>query len=157
MSVAFRRDSDEEHLEPRFELPLPPGPNLVTPRGYALIEARNVALEEALAAAPDEDARKVVLRDRRYWSSRLASAQIVAAPSTDRVAVGSRVTFVQGGAQRTLEIVGHDETDPAAGLLSFGAPLARALLGAEVGEEVDLAGSESPLTVLAIDVGNGWD
>ena len=27
MSVAFRRESDEEHLEPIFEIPLPPGPN----------------------------------------------------------------------------------------------------------------------------------
>ena len=26
MSVAYRRDSDEEHFEPRFELPIPPGP-----------------------------------------------------------------------------------------------------------------------------------
>ena len=41
MSVAFRRESDEEHLEPKFELPFPPGPNLVTPRGLALIEGRN--------------------------------------------------------------------------------------------------------------------
>ena len=41
MSVAFRRESDEEHLEPKFELPLPPGPNLVTSRGLKLIEARN--------------------------------------------------------------------------------------------------------------------
>ena len=31
MSVAFRRESDEEHLEPKFELPIPPGPNYVTP------------------------------------------------------------------------------------------------------------------------------
>ena len=38
MSVAFRRDSDEEHLEPKFELPVPVGPNLVTARGLALIE-----------------------------------------------------------------------------------------------------------------------
>ncbi len=34
MSVAFRRESDEEHKEPRFELPIPPGPNLVTERGF---------------------------------------------------------------------------------------------------------------------------
>ena len=37
MSVAFRRESDEEHLEPKFEIPIPPGPNLVTARGLALI------------------------------------------------------------------------------------------------------------------------
>ena len=42
MSVAFRRDSDEEHLEPKFELPIPSGPNLVTARGLALIGARPV-------------------------------------------------------------------------------------------------------------------
>ena len=52
MSVAFRRESDEEHLEPKFELPFPPGPNLVTPRGLALIEARNAELEAAIAAEP---------------------------------------------------------------------------------------------------------
>ena len=40
MSVAFRRESDEEHLEPKFELPIPPGPNVVTQRGYHLIGAR---------------------------------------------------------------------------------------------------------------------
>ena len=44
MSVAFRRESDEEHKEPKFELPLPPGPNLVTARGLALIEAKAGAL-----------------------------------------------------------------------------------------------------------------
>ena len=43
MSVAFCRESDEEHLEPKFELPIPPGPNLVTPRGLALIEALDAA------------------------------------------------------------------------------------------------------------------
>ena len=43
MSVAFRRDSDEEHLEPKFELPIPPGPNFVTPAGLAQIEERVAA------------------------------------------------------------------------------------------------------------------
>src|SRR4029079_14786816 len=45
MSVAFLRESDEEHKEPRFELPIPPGPSLVTPRGLALIEAKVGELE----------------------------------------------------------------------------------------------------------------
>ncbi|RZJ83240.1 MAG: nucleoside-diphosphate kinase, partial [Massilia sp.] len=39
MSVAFRRESDEEHLEPKFELPIPVGPNVVTPAGPALLAA----------------------------------------------------------------------------------------------------------------------
>ncbi len=67
MSVAFRRESDEEHLEPRFELPIPPGPNLVTPRGRDLIEARVVELEAALAATANAEAAKPIARDLRYW------------------------------------------------------------------------------------------
>ena len=38
MSVAFRRDCDEEHLEPKFELPIPVGPNLVTGRGESRVQ-----------------------------------------------------------------------------------------------------------------------
>src|SRR5687768_16393424 len=92
MSVAFRRDCDEEHLEPRFELPIPPGPNLVTPRGYALLEVRVAELEAALAGDLTEDDRKAVLRDARYWRNRLTSAQIAPAPSGETVAIGTRVT-----------------------------------------------------------------
>ena len=54
MSVAFRRESDDEHLEPKFELPLPPGPNLVTPRGLAQIRAKVAELEARLAGLTDE-------------------------------------------------------------------------------------------------------
>jgi hypothetical protein len=32
MSVAFRRDGDEEHLEPKFELPIPPPAPIWSPR-----------------------------------------------------------------------------------------------------------------------------
>jgi hypothetical protein len=49
MSVAFRREGDEEHLEPKYELPIPPGPNLVTARGAAQIAAKVVELETALS------------------------------------------------------------------------------------------------------------
>ncbi|HEY6814163.1 MAG TPA: nucleoside-diphosphate kinase, partial [Croceibacterium sp.] len=62
MSVAFRRESDEEHLEPKFELPIPPGPNLVTARGLALIAGRVAALEAGIAAAADDEARKPLRR-----------------------------------------------------------------------------------------------
>ena len=50
MSVAFRREGDDEHMEPKFELPIPPGPNLVTARGLAHIRAKLAALEAQLAA-----------------------------------------------------------------------------------------------------------
>ena len=137
MSVAFRRESDEEHLEPRFELPIPPGPNLVTPRGLRLIQAR-VAELEAVPAGQDEDARKDRERTLRYWRQRLATAQLAPAASGEEVAFGTRVTIRQGKRKRLLDIVGHDEAEPAAGRIAFTAPLAQALMGAEEGEEIAL-------------------
>ncbi|WP_037502016.1 GreA/GreB family elongation factor [Sphingomonas jaspsi] len=151
MSVAFRRESDDEHLEPKFELPLPHGPNLVTPRGLRLIEERNAALEAALAATDDDEVRKALLRDARYWRQRLASAEVAPRPVGDRVAIGTRVTIELNGNSRTVEIVGHDESDPETGRIAFTAPLARALMGAEVDDEVDFAGSADPVLVTAIE------
>jgi transcription elongation GreA/GreB family factor len=150
MSVAFRRDSDEEHLEPRFELPIPPGPNLVTPRGYALIEARHDALEAELKTNVSDEQRKAILRDAQYWRNRLTSAQIAPAPAGDKVAIGTRVTIERGDRVQTLDIVGHDESDPAANRISFSSPLGRALLGAEAGDEVELAGSAEAVTIVAV-------
>lgn len=152
MSVAFRRESDEEHLEPRFELPIPPGPNLVTSRGLALIEARNAELEAQLATDLTDDNRKSVLRDARYWRHQLASAQIAPIPDGETVGIGTHVTISRGGVERTLEVVGHDEADPAHDRIAFSAPLARALLGAEIGEEVEFPGPSQILTVTAIGV-----
>jgi transcription elongation GreA/GreB family factor len=151
MSVAFRRESDDEHLEPKFELPLPPGPNLVTPRGLRLIEERNAALEAALAATDEDEARKALLRDARYWRQRLASAEVAPRPAGDRVAIGTRVTIELNGNPRTVEIVGHDESDPDTGRIAFTAPLARALMGAEVDDEVDFSGAPDGVLVMAIE------
>ena len=109
MSVAFRRESDDEHKEPKFELPIPPGLNLVTPRGLALIEAR-VAELEGIAAASDEQKR-----DLRYWRARLATAQLAPPPPADQIAFGSRVRLTLNGKDRAIELVGDDEADPEAG------------------------------------------
>jgi len=152
MSVAFRRESDEEHLEPRFELPIPPGPNLVTPRGLKHIQARHDSLEAILERELPEDDRKMILRDARYWRQRLASAQLAPRPDGERVAIGTRVTFLQDGQARIIDVVGHDESEPAAGRIAFTAPLARALLEAEIGDEVDFAGSTQPLLITSIEI-----
>jgi transcription elongation GreA/GreB family factor len=152
VSVAFRRDSDEEHLEPKFELPFPPGPNLVTPRGLALIETRNAELVDAIAAATPEQL-PVLEREQRYWRTRHATAQLAPDASGDVVAFGTTVTIRQDGKTRTLAIVGHDESDPAAGRIAFTAPLAVALIGGEVGEEMDAPGPGGTITIVAIHVG----
>jgi transcription elongation GreA/GreB family factor len=149
MSVAFRRESDEEHLEPKFELPIPPGPNLVTARGLALIEGRVAELDARLADPLPEEERKAVLRDARYWRARQASAQLAPLASGEKVAIGTRVTYRRDDESRTIEIVGHDESDPATARIGFTAPLVRVLLGSEVGDEVDLPDGRT-LTILAI-------
>jgi len=152
MSVAFRRESDEEHLEPKFELPIPPGPNLVTERGYALIKAQHDALEAQLEGALGEDDRKAVLRDARYWRHQLASAQIAPVPDGTKVTIGTRVGIERAGKAQVLEIVGHDEAEPNVDRIAFSAPLARALLGAEVEEEIEFPGPGQLVRVTSIAV-----
>jgi len=157
MSVAFRREGDDEHLEPKFELPIPPGPNLVTPRGLALIGQRVAALEASLAALQAEGAQEerlvAVRRDLRYWQTRQVTAELVAAPTGATVEIGTTVTFRLGGRERRLAIVGHDEADPDSGAIAFSAPLARALMGAEVGDLLPFGGKDDAIEVLAIAAG----
>jgi transcription elongation GreA/GreB family factor len=150
MSVAFRRDGDEEHLEPKFEIPIPPGPNRVTARGLALIGARVAELESRIAALSEDAAITAAKRDLRYWQTRQVTAELVPPASGDTADFGTRVTFRHKGKERTITIVGDDEANPANGLIAFSAPLARALTGAEVGEWLAFAGQEDALEVLAI-------
>ena len=151
MSVAFRRESDEEHLEPKFELPLPPGANLVTARGLAMIGAKVAELDAALASAADDPARERLKRDLRYWRARESTATIAPEPSGDTVAFGTRVTFILNGTTRTIAIVGSDEADPAADRITFTAPLARAMMGLAAGEVADFNGRADAIEIVAID------
>lgn len=149
MSVAFRRESDEEHKEPRFELPIPSGPNLVTARGLALIEAKVVALDAALAGETDEAAREALRRELRYWHTRRTTAVVAPPPPADEVAFGSRVTFRLNGRERTIEIVGGDEADPDAGRVGFQAPLAQAMIGAGAGDTMAFGGRDDAIELVA--------
>lgn len=148
MSVAFRRESDEEHLEPKFELPLPPGPNIVTPRGLTLIEAKVAEWNVAVAGAGDDVARKRAKRDLAYWNTRLSTARVASAPADGVVGIGSRVTFRLNGAKRAIEITGHDEAEPAHGRIAFGAPLAKAMIGSQVGDILDSANASDAIEII---------
>ena len=150
MSVAFRRESDEEHKEPRFELPIPPGPNLVTAAGLTLAGTRVAELEAKVAAETDELALADAQRSLRYWRTRLATAELAPPPPDDEAAFGSRVTFRLKGQERVVDIVGDDEADPAAGKLAFSAPLARALIGAGPGDWSDFNGQAEAIEILAV-------
>jgi len=152
MSVAFRRESDEEHLEPKFELPIPAGPNLVTSRGLGLIGQRVAELEAAIAQAQDPAVVTGLQRDLRYWRTRQVTADLAPVPSGDRVEFGTAVSFVLNGQPRNLRIVGDDEADPAAGLISFNAPLSRAMLGAQVGDLLPFGQAEDAIEILSVEV-----
>lgn len=147
MSVAFRRESDDEHMEPKFELPIPVGPNRVTARGLRLLGEAVQRLGAEIAATTDEEPRKKLQRQLRYFHTRQTTAEVQAAPTADRVGIGSRVTFTLNGSERTLTIVGGDEADPAHGHIAFTAPLARALLGGEVGELLEYQGRDDAIEI----------
>lgn len=150
MSVAFRREGDDEHLEPKFELPIPVGPNLVTERGLALLRAKLAGVTAAIAAETDEEAGKKLRREQRYWSTQAASAQVQPPPEQGVAGIGSTVTIRRGQQQQSFTIVGHDEADPAAGLLAFTAPLARAVMGAGETDRAAFGGVEDAVEVLEV-------
>jgi transcription elongation GreA/GreB family factor len=150
MSVAFRRESDEEHKEPKFELPLPPGPNLVTPRGLALIEAKVSELETFIAAHAADPEIETTRRELRYWLTRHTTAQLAPPPEPGVVGFGTRVTFLLNGRERRIDIVGDDEADPASNRLAFSAPLSQALMGGEAGDLIDFNGKAEAIEIVAI-------
>ena len=150
MSRAFVKEQDDIGPDAPPELRVSHHPNLVTPGGLKLIEDRLAELGAALAAHPDEAAAAWLRRDLRYWSARHASARVTGRPADEEeVTFGSRVTFRRSGRTETVEIVGEDEADPAAGRIAWVAPLAAVLIGAIPGETVALAGRE--LEIVAVE------
>ena len=79
--------------------------------------------------------------DRRlmHLSRIMKTAKVVdpaSQPSRDQVRFGATVELAdEDDDRRTLTIVGDDETDASAGRIGWSAPLARALIGARVGDE----------------------
>ena len=140
MSSAFVREPDDLPRESPPERVVSHHPNFVTSRGMKLIERTLAELDGQIAACEDEAELAWLRRDQRYWSARRASAQVVDAPEApEQVAFGTRVTFRRdGGKPESVELVGEDEADPAAGKLSWVSPLAHAMMGAMPGEMVEL-------------------
>jgi len=96
--------------------------------------------------------------DRRisHLSRIMKAARVVdpaAQPSRDQVRFGATVELVdEDDNRRTLTLVGDDETDASSGRIGWSAPLARALIGARVGDErlVRLPAGEKSYEVIAI-------
>ncbi len=91
------------------------------------------------------------LRDVRYFTERVRTAQLVPTPaSTETIAFGSTVTFSRAdGRVQTYRIVGEDEADPKAGSISFVSPAARSLIGKAVGDVVGSGQQEIEIIAVA--------
>ena len=151
MAVAFTKEEDYESQAADLpDRPVSPHPNLVTATGLAAIEAELAAARAAYAAAQqqgsvstDRTAMARATRDLRYWSARRASAQLTEPAATDKVQFGRTVEVEREDGRRQLfRIVGEDEADPAKGSVSYVSPLARALLGKQVGDVTLVNGAE---------------
>ncbi|MGI9335141.1 MAG: GreA/GreB family elongation factor [Gammaproteobacteria bacterium] len=120
--------------------------NYVTPRGAQALRDRLAELEkarEALVAEPDRVGRKSELlsveQEQRYYHERLEQCVVVQPPQPpyERAGIGATVTVAGADdRQQRFTIVGEDESDAAAGLISWASPLGRALVNRSVGESV---------------------
>lgn len=150
MSVAFVKEPNETQVEVLPDREIGTEPNVVTARGLALIERQIDNLNEELAAArarDDKIALATINRDRRYWTARRATAELtVPDEDADTVQFGSLVTIErEDGRTQTFRIVGIDEADPAQGLISYASPIARALIGKSVGDDVKAGTSDAEI------------
>ena len=153
MSRAFVKDMDGEGTEDIPELAISPHRNLVTPAGLAHIDAMLGRLDGELAmarAAADRATVARVERDLRYWSSRRSTAEVVGPVACpENVRFGCTVELQSAAGERTrFKIVGEDESDPAQGRISYVSPLAAAMIGATVGDEVDFRGGRAVIAMI---------
>lgn len=175
MSKAFT--SEEAPDEPAIVVPRAPLPegvtNFVTPRGLELLRAEQrelVAARAGIEALADAGERAQKLA---AWTARLAALEarlgsaVVVDPSQQArhegvTHAGTPMSVVRFGAtvvvsgddgrERSYRIVGVDEADASRGDIAFVSPLARALLGSQLGDSVLVRTprGEEELSVLAI-------
>lgn len=153
-----------------------PPPRFITPQGFARIRSeydelfateRPKLVETIAWAAANGDrsengdyiyGRKRLREiDRRlgYLANVMKAAKVIdpASQSTDQVRFGATVELADDDDQRrTLTIVGDDEADASVGRIGWSAPLARALVGAKVGDDriVRLPSGEKSYEVMSI-------
>ena len=152
-------------------------PNYITPAGFAklrdeyrqLFEVERPKVVETVSWAAGNGDRsengdyiygrkrlREIDRSLTRLSARMKDAQVVdptAQPDKSRAFFGSTVTFVdEQDRERVVTIVGQDEADSGAGLISWKSPIARALNGARVGDVriVQLPAGPQEIEVLAI-------
>ena len=164
MNKAFTKESDGDADDDISLPPLPVGSkNYITPLGYGRLRAELLALidverprivEIVHWAASNGDRSengdylygkkrlREIDRRIRFLTKRLELAEVVdpaVHTGKDQVFFGATVTYVDDlDCERSVTILGIDEADSAQGQVSWVAPVARALLKAREGDQVDL-------------------
>ena len=181
MNKAFTREPDAADEDGDDDVAAPALPqgvrNYMTPAGYRrlrtelleLLDVERPKVVEVVSWAAKNGDRsengdyiygkkrlREIDRRIRFLTRRLDIAE-VADPSahhgSDQVFFGATVTYANPqGDERTITIKGVDEADSLSGEVSWISPVARALLKARVGDEVQLVtpGGPQRLEVLAV-------
>jgi transcription elongation factor GreB len=159
----------------RYRPPAPKSSPYITPDGQRKLAGelqalwtRRADVTRALTAAAAEGDRsenaeyiyrKKELReiDRRirYLQKRLPTLKVVREPPSDRTRVffGVEVTLENdAGDLVSYRIVGADEFDPARGWISIDSPMARALLGKALDDEVVVATPGGTASFLIVEI-----
>jgi transcription elongation factor GreB len=161
MSRAFVNEDAGNDRPDLPERPVPPGPNLVTPGGLVGLQSRLAVRQAELAALKartdrlDKLPEAAAERDIRWLEARLKAAVVIDPSRHDltEVAFGLAVTVVdEDGRATAYEITGEDEADAPRHRIAPHSPLARALLGGQIGDTVTWSRPTGPLqlTILRI-------
>ena len=163
MSKAFTKETDGDEEEVALAPISPGGKNYITPQGYArlrgelleLIDVERPKMVEVVHWAASNGDRsengdylygkkrlREIDRRIRFLTKRLEIAEVVDPAlhaGRDQIFFGATVTYLEDGeTEREVTILGIDEADSAQGQISWISPVARALLKARVGDEVQL-------------------
>lgn len=145
MSRAFVKELDDQAESALPERPQSLHTNYITPEGFLNLQeqVRNYSQQHKELASKDDLAGiqqlRQIERDLHYYQERVRRAVVVNSDGQpqDKVHFGSIVEVEDETGQRNqLTIVGEDESNAAAGKISWVSPLASALLDCEVGETV---------------------
>lgn len=88
----------------------------------------------------------------KFLRDRIESAKVVDPKEvkSETIVFGARVTITdEDGAEKIYQIVGEDEIEPGQNKISWKSPMAKALLGKRVGDEVEI---RRPVGVLYAEV-----
>ncbi len=149
MSRAFVNEERFEQPGDIFpDRPISEHPNYVTPEGAAHL-AKQVEILQALKEKYAADSKNGDLtaaerlaeteRDLRYFDTRLESSILVDPKSQpkDIILFGATVTVEdEEGQEHTYQIVGEDEADVQSNKVSYISPIAHALIGRKLGDNV---------------------